>query len=135
MGIAISDSTAVGYYFNGFIVDGHGAGAGHDGRVFVPDRRTHDFTFRYDPQAKGGSGQVTYSLDDESFTVEVRSEQRSNNATFDRFGLCNYRSGGNSVRVYFDDLSYTARREKDSVPTRHRQEVISVPYPKSGRRY
>jgi hypothetical protein len=35
-------------------------------------------------------------------------------ATFDKFGLSTFRRGGKYLEVYFDDLSYTARRDKNS---------------------
>ena len=56
-------------------------------------------------------------------------------AIFDRFGVANLRSGGKYVIVYFDDLTYTARRPKDYQRIFHKQTVRSVPYPEGGREY
>jgi hypothetical protein len=58
-------------------------------------------------------------------------------ATFDRFGMANVRRGGNSVRVYLDDLTYTARRDPNVRPPFHPQQVVRSRYPKAsgGRQY
>ena len=55
--------------------------------------------------------------------------------TFDRFGLLNIRCGGKYVTVYFDDLTYTARRPSNYKPVEHEQTITHVPYPPNGRKY
>ncbi|MDW7679759.1 MAG: hypothetical protein SCK70_04300 [bacterium] len=65
----------------------------------------------------------------------MTEEQRKIGATFDRFGLLNPRKGGKYVDVYFDDLTYVARRSVDFKPILHRQEIPVVPYPRMGRKY
>jgi len=56
---------------------------------------------------------------------------------FNRFGLANVRSGGNSVEFYLDDLTYTARRAPGTRPEFIPQRSVEVPYPhkQAGRRY
>jgi hypothetical protein len=35
--------------------------------------------------------------------------------------------------MYFDDINYTTGRPKGSEPIRHKQEIITYPYPRGGR--
>jgi hypothetical protein len=80
-------------------------------------------------------GRCTLTLDGRSFTLDLTPEQRKAGATFDRFGLRNVRGGGKSVEIYFDDLTYTARRGKGDRPARHKQGVTELEYPAGGRKY
>ena len=137
LGIAISDSSAVGYYFVGLLRANNDNSTHYREKVFTPNRQRRRFTFRYDPAANNGVGRITYTLDDETFIVNVTSEQRAAGATFDRFGFANVRRGGHSVEFYLDDLTYTARRQEGVRPRRFKQKVIEVEYPHQhgGRRY
>jgi len=65
----------------------------------------------------------------------VTPKQRATGAKFDRFGLLNIRRGGKYVTVYFDDMSYTARRVTSYTPKEYEQKVVHVPYPENGRKY
>jgi hypothetical protein len=51
-------------------------------------------------------------LGDESFTHTYKQRQLNKNATLDRFGLCTDTTGGQVVKIYFDDLTYTASAPK-----------------------
>jgi hypothetical protein len=107
----------------------------HDPPVFQPDHKKRKFTFDYDPKANNGIGRCTMTLDGKSYTIDLTPEQRKVGATFDRFGMRNMRGGGKLVEIYFDDLTYTARRPKDYKPTFHKQEITKLPYPEGGRKY
>ena len=137
LGILIGDSTAVGYYFIGMLRAKSGGSIQLTEKVFTPTRRHRHFTFRYDPTANKGVGRITYTLDDETFVVNVTPKQREAGASFDRFGFANVRRGGHSVELYLDDLTYTARRNKDVPRQRFQQKVIEVEYPhrQVGRKY
>ena len=80
---------------------------------------------------------MTVTLDDHEFGFDLTPQQRKSGAIFDRFGLANVRGGGHSVELYLDDLTYTARREKNAKPAFTPQTSIEVPYPhkQGGRRY
>jgi len=132
MGVAIADSSAVGYYFQPLASSRDREVARKSGEVFVPDRSRRRFSFDYDPTA--GDGRVVVTLDDHREVLELTPEQRKSGATFNRFGLANIRAGGHSVEFYLDDLTYTARGPRPKpVP----QTTIEVPYPheQAGRRY
>jgi hypothetical protein len=134
MGIAIADSSAVGYYFLPQVSSRSREVARKSCGVFTPDRRRHRFAFEYDPAGNGGGGRATVTLDGRNVVFDLTPEQRKAGATFNRFGLANVRSGGHSVEFYLDDLSYTARGPRPKpVP----QTLVEVPYPhkQAGRRY
>lgn len=135
MGFAIDGPTRIGYFFSTEFAPTRQLVSHGQGPIFVPDGRPHVFTFQYDPKANSGSGQIRFTMDDQTFRHDITTEQRAARATFDRFGLMNIRRGGKYVTVYLDDLSYTARRRPGMVPERHRQEVVTVAYPEGGRRY
>ena len=88
-----------------------GVTAGWDGgkapRIY-PDRKVHDWFLRYDPAGANGNGQITVGLDDKTCSLDLTPGHKAGGATFDRFGICTPWIDGNSVRVYFDDISYTA---------------------------
>ena len=115
MGVAIADSSAVGYYFLPQVSSRSREVARKSCGVFTPDRRRHRFAFAYDPAGNGGVGRVTVTLDDHEEGFDLTPEQRRAGATFDRFGLANVRSGGHSVEFYLDDDPPIAATQGDLV--------------------
>lgn len=134
MGIGIMDSSAYGYQLQAFCYPHKTLASRSDGPVFVPDQQRHSFIFRYDPEANNGIGRIAFTFDDKIFNLDLTPEQRKNGAFFDRFGLATFRRGGNCVTVYFDDLTYTARRDNKTEPVKYIQEITKIPYPKNGGR-
>jgi len=138
LGIALNDATSVGYYFAPFASDANRRYVRADNRyTFTPDRKSCPFTFTYDPEANNGIGRITYSIDGKEDSFDLTPEMRAAGATFDHFGLAAVRSGGNSVELYFDDLTYTVRREPGAKGTFHNQEITEREYPErsAGRVY
>jgi len=135
MGIVIGGPTRVGYYFSAYCSPKRGLAAVTRGPVFLPTAERRRFRFDYNPQANRGMGRITIALDGEATVMDLTAEQRAAGAVFDRFGLMNIRRGGKYVRIYFDDLMYTARRSRKDSRVRHEQTVVTVPYPPGGRKY
>lgn len=63
----------------------------------------------YDPSPNGGRGTIEATLGDESVTLPLKDGDKEHGATFDRFGLFTTHRGGSFVRIFFDDLAYTAK--------------------------
>jgi hypothetical protein len=105
------------------------------GLLFNPVKKQLPFKVEYDPKANNNIGRLTVTLDGATSSLDLTAQQRAEGITFDRFGVCNLRCGGKFVEVYFDDLSYTARRPRDYKPVLHQQQVKFVPYPEGGRKY
>ena len=137
LGIAIADSSSVGYYFTPQAASGDRQTVRKECGTFVPDRRRRPFSLCYDPAGNGGTGRVTIVLDGKPHVMDLSASQRKSNAKFNRFGIANVRRGGHSVEFYLDDLSYTARRDGDARPAFVPQSTLEVPYPhkQGGRRY
>ena len=112
LGINIEGPSAEGFFFYP-VYRTHGDAARalgyHDGKAprIYPDRQVHDWLLRYDPAGADGRGRITVSLDNQSCTLDLAPGHKNLGATFDRFGICTPWIDGNSVTVYFDDLSYT----------------------------
>ena len=83
-----------------------GSNGGKSPRIY-PDRKVHDWFLRYDPEGANGNGQIMVGLDAETCALDLAPGHKSIGATFDRFGICTPWIDGNSVTVYFDDLTYT----------------------------
>ncbi|HEY5912071.1 MAG TPA: hypothetical protein VJA21_15820 [Verrucomicrobiae bacterium] len=117
LGINIEGPSSEGFFFYPvYRVHGNGAktqlaSSGPKLRIY-PDRSSHSWSLRYDPEAANGSGRITVSLDSQTCTLDLDSEDRRTGAFFDRFGICTPWIDGNSVRVFFDDLQYTAASKR-----------------------
>lgn len=105
------------------------------GPILLPTGKPHKFSFDYDPKANNGLGEIICKLDDETVTLKLTDAQRKAKGAFDHFGLVSPRVGGKYVIIYFDELTYTARRSSDYKPVFHKQEVTKTTYPEGGRKY
>jgi hypothetical protein len=135
MGILVEGPARAGKFFMPHIHSNMERYSDKDGLSFNPVRVALPFKVEYDPTANNNIGRITATLAEESVTLDLTKEQREAGATFDRFGVANLRLGGKFVEVYYDDLTYTARRSKDYKPVYHQQEATKVPYPEGGRKY
>jgi hypothetical protein len=81
------------------------------GPVLTPGR-AYDWSLLYDPSGNDGNGAIRVTLDKESVVLSLRKGVKAQGARFDRFGLFNPAIGGQLVRIYFDDLRYTAGTAK-----------------------
>ncbi len=135
LGVEIAGPTRIGYYFSAVCSPKRRVASHRHGPVFLPTADRHAFRFTYDPKDNGGVGRIRVWLDEEEFTLDLKPEQRAAGARFDHFGLMNLRRGGKYVTVYFDDLTYTARRASNYRRIRHPQKIWEVPYPQGGRTY
>jgi hypothetical protein len=85
-----------------------GAGHSSDYLQFVPDGRPHRWTLLYEPEANGGAGAITLTLDDRKTTLNLAPGARAEGARIDRFGMFNMQdNNGKDCLVFLDDLTYT----------------------------
>jgi hypothetical protein len=123
VGVKIGGPTKVGHYFlpayatalpKGTKVERSGQHPatvsvdGKEGPVFVP-QKVYEWKLVYDPAGNVGKGTVVATLGKESVTLSMRDGDQAKGASLDRFGLFTGHRGGSFVRIYFDDLKYTAR--------------------------
>jgi hypothetical protein len=110
VGVRIAGPSRVGHYFApSFTTAKATARTAGKAPVLIPGR-AYDFTLSYDPSANAGLGAVAVKLGDESFTFDFKRGDKAEGGAFDRFGLFSiHNDGGHApVRIWFDDLKYTA---------------------------
>lgn len=81
------------------------------GPVFVP-QKVYAWKVVYDPAGNRGKGTIEAALGNESTTLILNDGDKQKGAVLDRFGLFTTHRGGSFVRIYFDDLTYTAGVER-----------------------
>ena len=126
VGVKLGGPTKVGYYFlpayatalpPGTKVQRDGQHAAtvaverRSGPVVTP-QKTYEWKIVYDPAGGGGNGTITTTLGNESVTLPLKDGDKAKGAALDRFGLFTGHRGGSFVRIYFDDLKYTATRPR-----------------------
>jgi hypothetical protein len=78
------------------------------GPILAPNK-AYEWSLVYDPSAENGKGAIHVTLGKESVTLPLRQGIRKQGGRFDRFGMLTSNIGGQIVRVYLDDLTYTAK--------------------------
>jgi hypothetical protein len=109
LGIHVGGPTRIGHYFNPAFTTAKGTkGKVDHGPVLTPGK-VFDWSLIYDPTANAGNGELRVTLGRDSVTLALRPGQKSEGASLDRFGLFNSTIGGQMVKIYLDNLEYTAR--------------------------
>ena len=110
LGVHVGGPTRVGHYFHPSLATARGNRAQAPAGPVLSPGKVHEWSLVYDPAAEGGNGSVTVTLDKESVTLPLKKGIKAQGARFDRFGLFTSTIGGQIVRIYLDDLKYTAAR-------------------------
>jgi hypothetical protein len=106
VGVHIGGPTRIGHYF----IPVFAASSGdrkivkQGGPILVPGKAT-DWSIVYDPS---DDGKISVTLGAESYTMALRPGQKAEGAKFDRFGLFNLAHKGGLVKLYIDDVEFTA---------------------------
>jgi hypothetical protein len=112
LGIHVGGPTRIGHYFNPAMATTKGTrGKVEQGPILVPGK-TYDWSLTYDPTANNGNGEIRVTLGNESVTLTLKRGLKAEGATLDRFGLFTSTIGGQMVKIYFDELEYTAAAAK-----------------------
>jgi hypothetical protein len=110
LGIKVGGPTRVGHYFLPvFTASEQVRGRAEKGPVILPGKQ-YEWSIIYDPAAAGGNGAITATLGDQSVTHHLKPGQKSADKDFrlDHFGMFSIGPGGQMVKIFIDDLSYTA---------------------------
>jgi len=108
LGVHVGGPTRIGHYFQPALATAKGARAQADkGPVLTPGK-VYQWSLVYDPTASGGQGEIRVTLGEQTVTLVLKRGLKAQGARFDRFGLFNSTAGGQLVRIFFDDLKYTA---------------------------
>lgn len=109
IGVHIGGPTRVGHYFSPmFKTVAEGKGKTETAPVLAPGK-VFDWTLVYDPSANDGIGEMRVTLGDQSAMLPLKKGHKAQGGTFDHFGLWNTPSGGQLVRIFLDDVKYTAQ--------------------------
>jgi len=117
IGVVIEGPSSVGHYFRPFYgtsQQGEFQNAG-DGPVVPLGAAALDWGIDYDPDANGGNGAVTATLDGEIKSIDLTPQHRQIGATFDRFGLFTFEFSGAHIELFFDDIEYTVEASSNDV--------------------
>jgi hypothetical protein len=111
LGVHVGGPTRVGHYFHPAFATANGTrGLANAGPVLTPGK-IYDWSLVYDPSAEGGQGAIRVTLGEESVTLPLKKGIKAQGARLDRFGLFTSNIGGQMVKIYLDDLKYTAARQ------------------------
>jgi hypothetical protein len=109
VGVHVGGPTRVGHYFHPVFATTNGTrGKTEQGPILTPGK-LFDWSLVYDPDANNSQGAITVTLGPESVTLPLKPGQKAAGSNFDRFGLFTSTIGGQMVKVFLDDISYTHR--------------------------
>jgi hypothetical protein len=108
VGIHVGGPTRVGHYFSPRLATADGTPAKVDDAPILTPGKAFDWSIVYDPAGSDGRGEIRVTLGQESATLALKPGVKAKGATLDRFGLFNTTVGGQMVKIYLDDLQYTA---------------------------
>jgi hypothetical protein len=110
VGVFVGGPTRVGHYFiPAFANSVGGRGKVESGPILTPGK-IFDWSVIYDPAGNGGNGEMRVTLGEESVTLALKPGLKAKGATMDRFGFFTSTIGGQMVKIYLDDLKYTAAK-------------------------
>jgi hypothetical protein len=110
VGIHIGGPTRVGHYFAPTLATANGVTQKLEkGPLLIPGK-PYEWSLKFDPTPAPThpNGQLQVTLGKETVTLALNLKEKSPTATLDRFGLFTINEGGQMVKVYLDDLTYTA---------------------------
>lgn len=79
-------------------------------KPFRADGTEHEWTLTYDPNEADGLGMLTVTIDRETWSVPLHPGHKELGATFDRFGLWNQQTPGDSMELYLSHLTHNGSR-------------------------
>ncbi|MCX7825879.1 MAG: hypothetical protein N2689_10015 [Verrucomicrobiae bacterium] len=108
LGIHVGGPTRAGHYFEPQFTTAQGArGRAGKGPLIRPGK-VFDWSLVYDPAANDGAGEIIATLGSKAVTLPLKPGRKAQGARFNRFGFFTAPSGGQMVKIFFDDLTYTA---------------------------
>jgi len=110
VGVHVGGPTRVGHYFAPVCATAHGRRVSPGkGPVLVPGK-SYEWSFVYDPAANNKLGEITVTLGQDAVTLPLKANQKADGATLDHFGLFTVAQGGQMIKLYLDDLTYTVAK-------------------------
>jgi hypothetical protein len=107
LGVHVGGPTRVGHYFQPAVRTATGKKVHAAGGPVLAPGKVYNWSLVYDPAAESGLGAIRVTLGSESVTLALKRGQKRG-VMLDRFGLFTPAIGGQAVKMYLDDLKYTA---------------------------
>jgi hypothetical protein len=111
LGIKVGGPTRVGHYFLPGYTTTKGIRGKLDHGPLLKPAKKYDWSLIYEPSANDGLGEMKATLGGETVILPLKRGQKAEGARFDRFGLFTCTQGGQMVKLYLDDLKYSAARQ------------------------
>jgi len=114
LGIHVGGPTRMGHPFlPTFCASANLRAIAKEGPSLLPGK-AYAWSLLYDPNANNGTGALTATLGSESTMLNLKKGQKqaAQNAQFDHFGMFSIAPGGQMVKIFLDDLQYTAAAQK-----------------------
>ncbi|MEO7300150.1 MAG: hypothetical protein ABI042_16420 [Verrucomicrobiota bacterium] len=108
VGIHVGGPTRIGHYFIPQFASAKGTTGRVDNGPILTPGKLFDWSLVYDPAANGGLGELRVTLGNESATLKLKPGQKTEGASLDRFGLFTSTAGGQMVKIFLDDVTYSA---------------------------
>jgi hypothetical protein len=109
IGAHVGGPSRVGHYFQPSLTTATGSRPRPGAGPVMQHGKVYDWTLRYDPAGAAGNGAITVTLGDETVALPLKAGLKATGGQFDHFGLLTPSIGGQLVRIYLDDITYTAR--------------------------
>ena len=109
LGVYLEGPSRRGHYFRPICATKSGTVADRKkGPILLQDGKPRIWKLEYNPAGNSGKGAIRMTIDGASAELLLPESHKAEGAKFDRFGLTSVRVGGNHLRIYVDDLQYTA---------------------------
>lgn len=79
--------------------------------MFPADGKPHPWSLDYSPDAAKGRGEITFTLDGQTYTAALEPGHKDEGAVFDRLGIMNVQISGKGETIWLDDLEIDGARE------------------------
>jgi hypothetical protein len=81
-------------------------------KPFETGDTVHEWTLTYDPEGAGGLGEMSFTLDGNTFTAPMLEGHKDQGATFDRFGMMCQMTSGSDMEIYYDDIELEGEKHE-----------------------
>ena len=110
LGVFLEGPGRVGHYFRPVSATKLGTVADpREGPILLQDGKPRKWRMEYDPAGNDEKGVVHVTIDGATAKLLLPDMHKTEGAQFDRFGLATLRVGGSHVKIFLDDLQYTAK--------------------------
>lgn len=116
VGVHVGGPTRVGHYFAPAFANGPNRHRLQNPAPLLKPGQPYEWKLVYDPSANGGLGSIRATLGGQSATLDLKPGDKAASGdgqhALDHFGLFSIYPGGQIVRLFIDDVKYTAAEAK-----------------------